>query len=1047
MTNKKSITLLHLSDIQFGINHRFELKDISDKNFDLNNIFDRLTIDINKLNNEYNIHPDIVIVTGDIVERGQKSEFDNAVKFFNDLSIFLKIDKSNIIIVPGNHDINRKACEAYFAECESDEVEPKLPYEPKWKHFKNFCTEFYGEKSDYFKNGIYYKCFEYDSLKISVANINSTIKESHRGEDHYGWVGEVQAQELADKLNIRKNENWFNIAAIHHNVIRGEVDDDDNLKDADMLCKKLYNNIDLLLHGHTHRGNIHWWNQSLPVIGTGSAGVIKNSRPEEVPNQYQIIKITRDGIVRYCRAFAPEEGWIPDARVGVNGVDEQLIRFRNIKSAFPDVLEAEEEKLKSNSSHSISIQSNDSTEQVVVNYKPYSKLPIKQNCDLPPVVDVWVGREKELASLLSTNNGIVAITGIGGQGKSAIAAKCLEKWKIDFPEGFWDWRDCREEGDRFHTQLIMQIERVTDGIIGGEELSGASTHDLVKYFFDKIEKRNCLLVFDNVDQYVNINDNKFTSDVSIFINEALNRHHNALIILTCRPRITYPNIRFSEVFLNGISFEETLDLFKKRGVDIHKSGILNTLNEVYTYTEGHPLWLNLLAIQISRNENSFDGILNELRKGEADNRARSMLRPIWDKLNSPQQDVLRCMAEIPRPMDTVQIHTCLGNRIKNFNRFKKAFKSIQGLSLIIECKTDSDSKYDLHPLVRSFIRTEYATTKERLPYINPIVCYLKQLMIGFNLNINSETSFDKLRICSEKAELEIECNQMMEAVKSLGCVASRLLATGCSEELFRVGKRIIDDFCIDPAQYKNIKEFDELFHLIIEALIEFGSESVARHYLKYYENYVENGTSLYIGFCDLMTWVEWHLKNFEEAVTWGEKGKKLKEKSSVDTSYDCNHNLALALRDSGQHEEALKYFLFGNSLESIISGEKIIEREGPFWGNIARCLIFQDQYESAIYCLVKSSKLLEKDESASGVKNQGYAAQWIADCLQKLCKYKEAYIFYKKAKIIWDQRAPVLSLAIHEILTALEGSQNLDNVLGLGEKEILQRCSAWINEL
>lgn len=216
--------------------------------------------------------------------------------------------------------------------------------------------------------------------------------------------------------------------------------------------------------------------------------------------------------------------------------------------------------------------------------------------------------------------------------------------------------------------------------------------------------------------------------------------------------------------------------------------------------------------------------------------------------------------------------------------------------------------------------------------------------------------------------------------------------------------------------------------------------------MNYYEQIVDEGTSRFIGLCKLMTWVEWHLENYENAIKWGERGKNMKEKSSIDISYDCSHDLALALRDSGRHEEALTYFLLGNSLESLFADTKENdERDGAFWGNIARCLMFQGEYNCAIKCLQKSSRLLDKEQSATGLKNQGYASKWIAQCLEKCCKFDEAYIFYRKAKSIWDQRAPTLSRQINESLKSLEQSHQLHQVLNLGEKDIIRRCLIWIN--
>ncbi|CAG35598.1 metallophosphoesterase [Desulfotalea psychrophila] len=1046
MIKNNSLTILHLSDLQFGKNHRFFQSNISEENFNFSTLQARLQTDLKIVKSKYDLEPDLIVITGDLVEYGQQSEFDQAKVFFNELASFLNVHISNVLIVPGNHDINRKACEAYFAECEADEKKPTLPYKPKWRHFKNFYNSFYSDISRKFDLETPFGCTEYPELKVAVANLNSTVQESHQEKDHYGLIGENQAQKIAEQLAKRKDEGWFNIAAVHHNVVRGAIEDDDNLRDSEMLQRVIGDHIDLILHGHTHRGKMHWWSPQLPVIGTGSASVEKSARPDEVPNQYQLLKFTGLGFTRYCRAFAPDEAkWIPDSRVNDDGVEEHEINFRNVHAAFPESLEQKTNTQNSNNIDTLPKELDGSSDQIPKIFSPTFKFPFTHYCDLPPVVDVWVGRDKQLTSVLSTKSGVVAITGIGGQGKSALAAKCLEQWKLNHPKSFWDWRDCREEGDRFHTQLLGQIERITDGAVGGEELAGAPTIDLVKYLFEIIGDRDCLFVFDNVDQYVNVNENSFVSGVSTFVNESLRGKHNCLILITCRPRITYPNIRFFEIYLDGLLFEDTIDLFNKRGVDIKKTGMLNTLNEVYTLTEGHPLWLNLLAIQISRDEKSSENILEELRNGEADNRARSMLRPIWKGLNVNQQQVLRCMAEIPRPMDSVQIHNCISGKIKTFNRFKRAFKTIKALSLVVKCESDDgNNKYDLHPLVRSFIKTEYATTKERLPYIDPIVCYLRQLIMGSSAKISTETSFDKLRMWSEKAELEIESGLMADAVESLGYVANRLLAMGYSEELFRVGKRIIDDFIINPSHYNEIKEFDELFQVIIEALIEFGHEADARRFLKNYEDFVEEGTALFIGFCSLMTWVEWHLYNYDEAIYWGERGRYLKKQSSIDTSCDCSHNLALALRDSGRYAEAMEYFLMGNSLESLFYADAESERDGSFWGNIGRCLMLQGDYINAIQCLKKSAESLGNDQGANGIKNQGYAAKWIAQCLEECSILDDAYIFYRKAKSIWDQRAPILSHEINVKLKDLEQSKRLNEVLKLGEKDIIRRCSVWL---
>ena len=64
--------------------------------------------------------------------------------------------------------------------------------------------------------------------------------------------------------------------------------------------------------------------------------------------------------------------------------------------------------------------------------------------DHPPQVNAWVGREAELRTMLSTEAKAIAISGIGGFGKSALAAKYLEQKRGAEEITVWYWTDCHE---------------------------------------------------------------------------------------------------------------------------------------------------------------------------------------------------------------------------------------------------------------------------------------------------------------------------------------------------------------------------------------------------------------------------------------------------------------------------------------------------------------------------------------------------------------------------------------------------------------------------
>ncbi|MGH8459743.1 MAG: metallophosphoesterase family protein, partial [Nevskiales bacterium] len=65
--------------------------------------------------------PDLVIASGDLAELGKKKEFDDVLEFFGLLTAALDLPRERVVIVPGNHDINRGSCAAYFMTCKADD--------------------------------------------------------------------------------------------------------------------------------------------------------------------------------------------------------------------------------------------------------------------------------------------------------------------------------------------------------------------------------------------------------------------------------------------------------------------------------------------------------------------------------------------------------------------------------------------------------------------------------------------------------------------------------------------------------------------------------------------------------------------------------------------------------------------------------------------------------------------------------------------------------------------------------------------------------------
>src|SRR6185437_1873015 len=192
--------------------------------------------------------PDLMVVTGDLMETGSLRESEEALEFLTGLRALLGLEPQHLVIVPGLHDITRAACRAYFASCEADDMEPKPPYWPKWRHYASLFHELYrGLDGAVFESAQPWTLFEMPDLRVAVAALNSTLAGSHRPDDEYGWVGEEQADWFAGQLAPLEEEGWLRIAVIRHAPSAGQHES--LLRDADAFDRLLGARLSLLLHG------------------------------------------------------------------------------------------------------------------------------------------------------------------------------------------------------------------------------------------------------------------------------------------------------------------------------------------------------------------------------------------------------------------------------------------------------------------------------------------------------------------------------------------------------------------------------------------------------------------------------------------------------------------------------------------------------------------------------------------------------------------------------------------------------------------------------
>lgn len=100
-----SLSWIHLSDLHFGAGRGVE------PGLDRKHVLGRLLEDIKLMRSELG-PPDYVFATGDFANAGKQSQFENVRSWLIDLTRELDIGLDRVLVVPGNHDVDRDLVES-----------------------------------------------------------------------------------------------------------------------------------------------------------------------------------------------------------------------------------------------------------------------------------------------------------------------------------------------------------------------------------------------------------------------------------------------------------------------------------------------------------------------------------------------------------------------------------------------------------------------------------------------------------------------------------------------------------------------------------------------------------------------------------------------------------------------------------------------------------------------------------------------------------------------------------------------------------------------
>jgi len=341
--------IIHLSDIHFSKNKLSEFRQF---------YFKALKNDL--INNNSKKKIDIVTITGDIIDKGGTS-FDKNEKYYkifeeqfiDPLCRELEITKDNILLVPGNHDINEEEIdEVYengilstlksiekindFQNENKDTVHQSIKRIYKYKLFEK---EFYKDvKDSYITN--FESCFVkiVDGVKVGFACFNSAWRCSKTLPKENLLMGTKQI--LNANEFFEKNDCQFVIGLIHHPV---ELFSEIEKQEISNLLQTL--NFDIVLAGHTHStATYHHIGNNGNIFFDVAKSAFNNPREkaDKFKSGYSILDIDFEKLEVLCtfrRYVHNRIEFDKDIDVAPDGIYKEQLKPRKDKVEFHKLLQ------------------------------------------------------------------------------------------------------------------------------------------------------------------------------------------------------------------------------------------------------------------------------------------------------------------------------------------------------------------------------------------------------------------------------------------------------------------------------------------------------------------------------------------------------------------------------------------------------------------------------------------------------------------------------------------------------------------------------------
>ena len=458
------LTWLHLSD--------FHVR--AGESYDRDVVLRALVSSVRKLRDDGR-RPDLIFATGDIGFSGKRGDYETATVLFDALLDAAGLERRRLLVIPGNHDVDRDASiglarslssqeesDAYFAP---DAPKPHLAQTQG--AFRAWYQEFFaGVRACPDSSCGPVELIQVGTRRIGILPINSAL--FCRGDDDHAklWIGRRALDGALAELN--EIDPDLRIALIHHPL--------DWLADAERanIRAMLAGSIDLVLRGHLHETDVErvvsWHGATVGV----AAGAAYQTRRWANRALYATVDGPSLAIFPIRYEDSPVEVWTVDPSVFPQADDYTgLFKLRDPPGGDDRVTAVPPPG-----------------PPAVARFR--SNVPSRRGL---PVV----GRDAELEEMAASLSDVLGeqllvLTGAPGVGKSELAREFARQYRDRYPGGTFFV-------DATSAEVLVDLVRVGTAFLGIEFSEDLKLEDRCQQTLIALGAMPTLLIYDNVQHF------------------------------------------------------------------------------------------------------------------------------------------------------------------------------------------------------------------------------------------------------------------------------------------------------------------------------------------------------------------------------------------------------------------------------------------------------------------------------------------------------------------------------------------------------------------